>query len=82
MANEETVPGAQRARGLNGRRADRLPVRFPFETRQGIVKTQDGSLYVRDQRTGSLRRARPKAKGKAARRAEREARRLARGNPR
>lgn len=52
---------------------------LPLETSQGVIRTVDGRLYLRG-KNGSIKRARPKAKGKAARRAEREAKRLARGD--
>lgn len=48
-------------------------VLLPVEAR-GLVVTRDREEYQRD-RSGALRRVRPKARGKAARRAERQARR-------
>ena len=48
----------------------------PIEDKNGRFMTHDREVYVRDQTTGAIRRARPKLKGKAARRFERKLRRL------
>ena len=55
-------------------------VHVPHETKQGVLRTSDGTTYIRNQRTGAIRLGRPKVRGKRARKAERVARRLARGD--